>query len=454
MHTYYIENLGCSKNQVDAEQMADYLSMGNWKLLSSPEGAEVILINTCGFVESAREESIQVALEFRTAFPDVKILMSGCMAERYSKELMESMPEVDGFFGNKDLSQIERIMDRVIGGERFAVIPQLSSDDQPQQGVPYGEQERTALRRKNFFSFPRSAYVKLSEGCNHNCAYCAIPLIRGSLVSRPFHEVLSEIQSLIEDGIFEINLIAQDLASFGNDRGEPQFVTLLEEISKLQGDFWVRMLYIHPDNFPWDIIPVMKKDPRILPYFDIPIQHVDPAILAPMGRTGSTAIYGELVAKLREAFPKGAIRTTFLLGFPGENKETLESLVLALPEISFDWAGFFIYSPEEGTKAISLCDETAQEQSITIAKEYLPRLQEIQSEITTQRMATRVGDSIDLFVEEPIEGEDLSFGRTFFQAPEVDGCVVITSGDLTPGSVVSGKIINSSGPDLTAEVLS
>ncbi len=454
MHTYYIENLGCSKNQVDAEQMADYLAMGNWKLLSKPEGAEVILINTCGFVESAREESIQVALEFRTAFPEVKILMSGCMAERYSNELMESMPEVDGFFGNKDLSQIERIMERVIGGERFAVIPQLSPEDQPQKGVPNKSSEKTALRRKNFFSFPRSAYVKLSEGCSHNCAYCAIPLIRGPLVSRPFDEVLSEMQALIEDGIFEINLIAQDLASFGNDRGEPQFVTLLQEISKLKGDFWVRMLYIHPDNFPWEIIPIMENDPRILPYFDIPIQHVDPKILTPMGRTGSTTIYGELVEKLRKAFPKGAIRTTFLLGFPGENADTLETLAQALPEISFDWAGFFIYSPEEGTKAVSLSDTTTQQKSIAIAEEYLPRLQEIQSEITTQRMAHRIGDSVSLFVEEPIEGEDLSFGRTFFQAPEVDGCVVITSGDLTPGSVVSGNIINSSGPDLTAEVLS
>ncbi len=456
MNTFYIENLGCSKNQVDAEQMIAHLSVGSWKYLSTPEGADVIVINTCGFVESAREESIQVALGFREEYPEAKIVMSGCMAQRYSNELMESMPEVDAFFGNKDLVQIERVLNRVVQNERFALVPGdtrgVKGDSTNNTGQNNAGAD-IAIKRSTFFSFPKSAYVKLSEGCNHRCTYCAIPLIRGSLQSRSLESVLTEIKGLLADGVFEINLIAQDLASFGQDMGTPNFVRLLEEISKLEGNFWIRLLYIHPDNFPWDIIPIMQRDSRILPYFDIPIQHVSSTILPQMGRRGDGNSYGALVERLRKEFPHGAIRTTFLLGFPGESKETLEELASYVEKIGFDWAGFFIYSPEEGTKSIELSSKQEAQASIDVANAFLPRLQELQSGITTERMSQRVGRTVSALVEEPIEGEDLSFGRVPFQAPEVDGCTVLLKGDLEPGSVVEVKLTGSSGPDMSGEVL-
>ncbi len=434
--SFYIENLGCSKNQVDAEIMIASLIKKGWSFSDSPDDAACIIINTCGFIESAKKESIETTLSYRELYPGKKLLMAGCFAQRYGKDLQKELPEVDGVFGNRDPGRVPEIMDLLEGEEHALMIPSAGS---------------TYFERDKLLSFPGTAFVKISEGCSHGCSYCAIPLIRGALRSRPADEIVREIASLLEKGVIEINLIAQDLAAFGTDRGgRSEFSGLLKEISKLKGDFWIRLLYIYPDNFPFEILETIKDDPRFLPYFDVPFQHADGKVLEAMGRKGNKKKYLELLSKIREVLPDPVIRSTFMIGFPGEGRKEREELLSFIAEAQLDWAGFFVYSREENTKAYRMRNAFSHNMAVRAAEKFLPLLEKKQEDITVKRMERFAGMEMDILVEENVEGDPFSFGRGFLQAPEVDGSTVILTDRVKPGDVVRCRIVRSNGIDLEA----
>lgn len=434
--TFYIENLGCSKNQVDAEAIIAALGAAGWTYCSTPDGAELVIVNTCGFIKSAKEEAINTIFDYRGAYPDKKVLAAGCFAQRYNDELMNMIPELDGVFGNAAPSKIVDMVPGLMAGEKPVYVPETDME------MPL---------RQEFLNFKGSAFVKISEGCDNRCHFCAIPLIKGGLKSRSRDSVLQEIRDLIEKGVFEINLVAQDLANFGLDRGKRELKELLEEISALEGRFWLRLLYIHPDHFPLEILPLMKADPRILPYFDIPFQHADAGILKKMRRLGDRESYLKLVRRLREEFPDAVIRSSIMCGFPGENRASYNELRRFLTEAELDWVGFFSYSREEGTVAYDYRGSLGTRMAARKTRKQREGLEDLQSGITEKRMDRFVGKTMPLIVEEKVEGEELYLTRSSFQAPEIDGLVVLRTDEaLETGQVVNARIIRRNAVDLEA----
>ena len=438
--SFFLDQHGCAKNQVDGELLIGYLTAQGMTRTDNIEEADLIIVNSCGFIESAKTESINAVLEAKKAFPKAKLLLAGCLAERYADVFKTDLPEADGIFGNGDLSHIVQTVSLLLKGERPVVRP-------PQKGVCCGD-------RDFLLSYKGSAYVKITEGCNNCCTFCAIPLIRGSLRSRPVDDIVQEIKELIDKGTKEINLIGQDLAAYGCGKDDnvlldekngyeelfknlsaplvcssAQFSSflkvLLERISLLQGDFWLRLLYIHPDHFNADILPVMQKDKRIVPYFDIPFQSGSTEIIRKMNRKGSFLSYTHLVEHIRSVLPECCIRTTFLTGFPGESDEYAKETETFLLAIKPDWSGCFAYSKEEGTPAAKQKGQVAKK----TAQKRAHALEDLQEGITEEKLKARCGKTYTVLIEEIVQNETdsegLAIGRAWFQAPEVDGNVVV-----------------------------
>ena len=445
---FYLDQHGCAKNQTDGELIITYLENAGFKQTLNASEADFILVNSCGFINSAKQESIDAVYNIKAAYPKAKIILTGCLAERYSKLMFDSMPELDGVFGNGNLAKIADFMKqyKIESSERFMKT-------YPQVGI-------CSASRKSLLNFSGSAYVKITEGCSNHCSFCAIPLIRGEVRSRPVESVLQEIKELVERGIYEINLIGQDLAVFGLENKE-SLPYLLSKISELEGDFVVRLLYIHPDHFSKDIIKEIKKDKRFLHYFDIPFQTGDDDIIVAMNRVGPASEYIDTIRYIKSELPDAVIRTTFLTGFPGESDENAENTYNFLKEIRPDWSGCFTYSREEDTPAYSMKPRVPAK----VAKARAERLEQLQSTITEENLKKYVGITTDVLIEEIITNnkelsedsdEGLALGRAWFQAPEVDGCIVVRY-DLTqkkdvdaikPGNLVSVRILSVSGVDL------
>ncbi|MDT4761303.1 30S ribosomal protein S12 methylthiotransferase RimO [Sphaerochaeta sp. PS] len=443
MKKLYLENLGCSKNQVDAETMLNLLAEDDYIRTDDPTEADVMLVNTCGFIESAREQSIESFFSLHETNPQAKILLTGCMAQRYAQDLSEELLEASAIFGNRDLSKIREVVDRVVNGERVV------------ETYAYPPVKEEVYERNELLSFPGSAYLKISEGCNHRCSYCAIPLIRGSLRSRPMEMILEDARRLLDRGIRELNLIAQDLAAFGTDTGDgsSQFMELLKRLVALEGNFVLRLLYIHPDAFPPELPQFIVENPKVLPYFDIPFQHAATSVLRSMGRTGTKESYLALIESIRSTVPGAVIRSTILLGYPGEDAQAFAELQDFLKKAQLDWMGSFLYSREEGTKAFGLRGEKDHDKAHTVAAKYQKKLEALQQPITVSRLEQFVGKEYDVLIEEKIQEEDLAIGRIYSQAPEVDGLTVVMGRDLVPGSVVRCGIRAVKGLDLEAVVL-
>ena len=476
---FFIDQHGCAKNQVDGELLISLLRKRGWIQTFDAESADLIIVNSCGFIESAKIESITAVQSARQLYPNAKILLAGCLAERYAADLKDSLTEADGFFGNGDLPQIYKILPPLMEGKRPVLTP-------AQKGVCCGD-------RDLLLSFSGTAFVKITEGCNNRCSFCAIPIIRGELRSRKADEIVEEIRSLVRRGIYEINLIGQDLAAYGTGRDDDCFgdgrtplpvgtpgtedfedleggglplasetvttvsvlppsntksglARLLEMISEVEGTFAVRLLYIHPDHFNEDILPVMRKDSRFLHYFDIPFQNGDDGIIREMHRVGNRKMYGELISKIRSVFPDAAIRTTFMAGFPGETEEAFENTKSFLEEIQTDWSGCFSYSREDDTPARAFKNQVTKK----IRERRASVLVEIQAKITRERLKSRVGIECDVLIEEVLSRseenpeEGLAIGRAWFQAPEVDGSVVVRydrSAETEQNAVKSGRLV-------------
>ena len=338
---FWIDRHGCAKNDVDGEEIAARLDAAGHEFVDGPERADLVIVNTCGFIEDAKKESIGAVVALKAAYPDKRVLVAGCLSQRYASELAADLPEADGIVGNADLGAVLAAAEATLAGERPVVVPEAA----PSIGT---------VRRVRRFDFPGSAHVKATEGCSNFCSFCAIPLIRGRLRSRKVEDVLAECLDLLSQGVRELVLIGQDLGSYGRDLPVGSLPELLEALSAVQGDFRVRTLYIHPDNFPEGILPLMAADPRLVPYFDLPFQHGSERILKKMNRRGSAAGYLELIGRIRGLLPDAAIRSTFLVGFPGESDEDFALLRGFQDEARLDWVGSFAYSREEGTAAYGM----------------------------------------------------------------------------------------------------
>ncbi|MDD7160779.1 MAG: 30S ribosomal protein S12 methylthiotransferase RimO [Candidatus Ornithospirochaeta sp.] len=435
MKKIYVESLGCAKNQVDSEVLLSYAGEEGYVRVENPEEADVVVVNTCGFIESAKTESINTFFSLKERCPNAKMVMAGCLAQRYGHEM--ELEEADAIFGNHDLSLFPSVLKDIENDRREVTIPD------------YPDPDRERDDRVELLSFPRSAYLKISEGCNHCCSYCAIPIIRGSLRSRPFEKVVAEAERLIREGIYEINVIAQDLGAYGLDLyGRSRFTELMETLAHIEGDFVLRMLYIHPDTFPMDLIDLVAREEKILPYFDIPVQHADERILKAMRRSGSGDKYASLFAAIREKNSDAVIRTTLMLGFPGEDRAAFETLIAFIRKAQPDWMGSFTYSREEDTPAYSMRNKKEHDKAHKEALKWQKELEEVQSEITAKRLQRFVGKEYWALVEEKIEGEDLAIGRIYSEAPDVDGLTVIMGRDMKSGDKVRVGIRSVRGVDL------
>lgn len=458
---FFLDQHGCAKNQVDGELMISLLEKRGLVQTCDAADADFIIINSCGFIKSAKKESLDAVISARASYPNAKIILAGCLAERYAETFKDALPEADAVFGNGDISKIDSVVSRLERNERPVEVYK-------QQGVCCGE-------RKTLLGFKGSAFVKITEGCSNHCSFCAIPLIRGELRSRPAKDIVEEIKSLVSRGIVEINLIGQDLAAYGTGKDDDVFSDckdfalrggkkrsalslLLEEISRLDSDFRLRLLYIHPDHFNEDILPVMQKDKRILPYFDIPFQSGDDFVIRAMNRKGDAEKYKSLVKKIRTALPGAVLRTTFLTGFPGETEANAENSARFLEAIQSEWSGCFSYSREEDTPAYSYKNRVPQKTAEARAR----KLSEIQHEITRQKLLSYVGEELEVLVEETLEGDQgLAIGRAWFQAPDVDGNVVVrydrdddkANSSVQPGKLVRVKVTSSSDVDLDSVLL-
>jgi ribosomal protein S12 methylthiotransferase len=432
---YFLDPFGCVKNQVDAENMMAHLNKAGWESVPDAEPADLIIVNSCGFIESAKQESINAVLGWRKIYPEKKILLAGCLAQRYAKELPEILAEADGFLGIEDPAQIVQAASGLVKDASLAPPENIR--------LPIGE--------RPFLSLPGSAYVKISEGCDNCCSFCAIPIIRGSLASRTIPDILEECRALLNRGIAELCVIGQDIGSFGMETAASQLPELLNAISSLEGHFWVRLLYIHPDHFPMRILDIMEKDTRFLPYFDIPFQHASSKILSAMNRRGTAEKYLELLKTIRDRLPRAVIRSTFLLGFPGETEEDFSALLDFQEKARLDWLGCFTYSREEGTAAFSMKGRVPAK----MATKRKQIIEERQVPITEKNMDRFTGQTLDVLIEERIEGgnaADLWLGRLYCHAPEIDGAaVIVTDADqIKPqaGVLAQCRVIARRGFDL------
>ena len=436
MNTVGLVSLGCSKNRVDSEMLLGQLRAKGYRIVDDPAEAEIIIVNTCGFIQSAKEESIDTLLEMAEYKQTGKLkllLATGCLAQRYGEELREALGEADGFMGVADYTRI------------FEVIEQAQRGERP---IAIGEGDRFYKSDRVLTTPPYSAYVKISDGCDNRCTYCAIPLIRGRYRSRPYEDIVSECRELAGRGVTEITLIAQDTSRYGSDfEGRPLLLkNLLADVSAIEGVHWVRVLYCYPDTVNEELLDTIASLPKCARYLDLPLQHINDRLLRAMNRRGDSRMIRRLLDACRE---RGiVVRTTMIVGFPGETEEEFEELLDFVKQTRFDRLGAFTFSPEENTPAASMDGQIDEE----VKQERLDRLMLLQQEISTQRMQERVGETCEVLVEGYQHGR--YYGRSLLEAPEIDGKVLFTAQKkLHPGEYVPVRITASSEYDLIGEVI-
>jgi ribosomal protein S12 methylthiotransferase len=422
----HLVSLGCAKNLVDSERILGRLAAAGAVVGAEADEAEIILVNTCGFIDAAKEESIETVLgliDYKRAGPCEKLIVMGCLAQRYAAELRESMPEVDGVFGL---------------GEEEAIIKAC--------GLSGGGDEADRL----LLTAPHTAYLRISDGCDNQCAYCAIPLIRGAFRSRPYGEILAEAEQLVAAGAREINVIGQDTSSYGVDLyGEKRIHELLRDLAKIRKLKWLRLLYTHPAHFTDDLIQAYADIPKLCPYVDLPIQHLSDPILKRMGRKVTQTQVVDLIARMRAMIPNVAIRTTFIVGFPGETRAQFNEMLALVRELKFDHMGAFAYSREEGTRAARMKDRVSE----LTAKRRLHDLMAAQQAIAFEHNAAMIGQEMEVLVEGQAKGMDGSWiSRSRRQAPDVDSTTIIRGAKLKPGQFVTVRITDAEGYDLIAEM--
>ena len=433
-------SLGCSKNLVDSERMLYKIRERGYKLVTDPAKANVVVINTCGFIQSAKEEAIETILELAKLKEEgtiKKIVVTGCLAQRYKEEMAEEFKdEIDAVVGIGNNEDIIDIIDRVLANERV---------------VEFKDKLSLKLTGKRIIStLPFFTYLKIAEGCSNCCSYCAIPMIRGKFRSVPMEDVLSEAKWLVENGVTELNVVAQDSTRYGEDLyGKSKLPSLLKKLCAIEGVRWVRVLYCYPERITDELIETIASEPKIVKYLDIPIQHSDKDILKAMGRGGSEEELRVLFGKLREKIPGLVIRTTLITGFPGETEEQFNSMAEFIKEMEFDRLGCFPYSEEEGTKAADMPDQVDEEVRAHRA-EIIMQQQQLISE---RKNNEKIGKVLQAVVEGYDQWGECYFGRTQSDAPDIDGKIFFDSAQkLAVGQFVNVKVAEALDYDLMGEV--
>jgi ribosomal protein S12 methylthiotransferase len=435
-----VVTLGCEKNLVDSEIMSGLIHERGYTLTDNAEEATVIIVNTCGFIDAAKEESVNTILDMA----DLKqtgslkaLIVSGCLTQRYKEELMKEMPEIDGIVGTGDFHRISEIVDQALAGRKPIYV-----------GNPVFNYERALPRR---VTTPRyTAYVKIAEGCDNNCTFCSIPMMRGAFRSRSMESIMAEVENLAAQGVREISLIAQDSTNYGTDLYDRFMLpTLLNKVSEVPGIEWVRLHYAYPGFFTDELIETMASNPKICKYVDMPLQHSEDAILKRMRRPGRQRDARKLIAKIRDAMPEAALRTSIIVGFPGETEEDFERLKQFVRDVEFDRLGVFTYSKEDDTPAARLPDQVPDE-----VKEFRANtLMEIQREIASRRNGRRIGREIDVLIERYDGRNDVYVGRSQYDAPEIDGEVFVRGKNLALGRLAKVRVTHSFDFDLSGEAL-
>lgn len=433
-------SLGCPKNQVDAEHMLAMMDAEGWEIVDYVDGCDVVIVNTCGFIDDAKKEAIENILdmvELKKEGVISKIIVTGCLAQRYKEEIVKEIPEVDAVVGigaNGDIIKtVEEVMSGVDTIEKYP----------PQCELP--------LEGQRILTTPQYwAYLKIGEGCSNRCTYCTIPSIRGNMRSRSMENVIDEAKQLAELGVKELILIAQDTTSYGLDLyGELKLPELLNELCKIDSIEWIRLLYCYPDRITDELIETMKNQEKIVNYIDLPLQHADDKILKAMNRRGDQALIRSVISKLRAEIPDVVIRTTFIVGFPGEGEEEFETLAEFVNEIEFDRLGVFTFSPQEGTPAYDMDDQVEDDVKTRRGEVIM----QDQYSIMEEKNNEKIGKTYKVVVEDYDGYSDSYTGRTYMDAPEIDGLVKFTSRkDLDIGDFVDVEIFDIEDYDLIGEV--
>ena len=440
--TLYPISLGCPKNLVDTEIMLGHLNRRGWEVAGSPAEARVLLVNTCAFIAPATQEAIDTILELarhKESDPDKRLVVTGCLVSRYGEALPPLLPEVDLFVGVDDFPRLADLLAEV----GFFATPRLAA-----QGPRFDYLDP----QPRFAATPAHlAYLKIAEGCRHRCTFCTIPAIRGPFRSRPLETLLTEANHLAATGVKELNLIAQDTTAYGRDwGGRPGLPELLKGLAAIDGFTWIRLLYTHPAHITPELMETMAALPRVVPYLDVPIQHGHDEMLRRMGRGYTRQYVLELIARLRRTIPGLALRTTVLVGFPGETEAHFQALLELVEAVRFDHLGVFLYSPEEGTPASSFNDQVPRRTARSRAR----RLKALQARLVRQRLKALVGSVQPVLVEgvSP-ESEFLLSGRLATQAPEIDGQVYINAGEGRVGEIQPVRISRALPYDLVGEIV-
>ncbi|MBQ8525227.1 MAG: 30S ribosomal protein S12 methylthiotransferase RimO [Clostridia bacterium] len=432
-------SLGCAKNLTDTETMLGILDNAGYAITADPADAEIIVVNTCGFIDSAKEESINTLLEM-AQYKEGKcelLVAAGCLAQRYSGEIEEQLPEVDIIIGTSDYGSIAAILDEYYNkGEKQTLVGdpnRLVSDSLPR------------IR-----STPRySAYLKIADGCDNHCTYCIIPQLRGKFHSRDEESILAEARAMAAEGVKELILVAQDTAYYGMDSGTHRLPGLLRSLSEIDGIEWIRLQYCYPENITDGLVEEIASNPKVVKYLDMPLQHVSDNVLKRMGRRSRNEEIKELINKLRSAIPGLVIRTSLIVGFPGETEEDFETLLSFIGEYRLNKVGVFTYSPEEGTPACSYDGQIDEE----IAVQRRSRIMELQRDVSSALNAQAVGSTISVIIEGYDEDEFCYVGRSSTDTPEVDGIAYVYSEDeLEAGQIVAAVVIDYDEYDVICKI--
>lgn len=431
-----VVSLGCPKNLVDSETMLGLIHEENYEITNDPSEAEIIIVNTCGFIESAKEESINTILqmaEYKKSGSCKYIIVTGCLSQRYAEELFSELPEADAIAGVEVYDEIGSIIKRVINGERFIMLERSKPD------VIYTSKETFLPRILTTPSY--TAYLKIAEGCDNCCSYCAIPKIRGPYRSKPMEQVLKEAKALADNGVKELIVVAQDTTRYGEDLpgGKLLLADLLKELNKIESLKWIRVMYCYPNNFTDELIETFASLDKVCKYVDLPLQHASNRLLAAMNRYDTREEVETLLAKLRKRIPGIVIRTTFIVGFPGETDADFEELKEFVEQQRFENAGVFAYSQEEGTVAGAMPNQIPDE----IKQERYHELMALQAQISEEIHKDTEGQTLEVLVEGIEEdGSGLHYGRSYREAPDIDGLVFIENpGDIKPGCFVKVNIL-------------
>ncbi len=434
-------SLGCDKNLVDAEFMLGLLQKNGMEMTDDEYEADVIVVNSCCFINDAKEESINTILEMAEHKKDGKLkalIVTGCLAQRYRQEILTEIPEVDAILGTNSYEDIVEAVQKALEGNHYENFKSL-------EGLPEIQAKRSVTTGGHF------AYLKIAEGCNKRCTYCIIPYIRGNYRSVPMEQLVEQAKELAAGGVKELILVAQETTLYGVDLyGEKSLHRLLDELNKISGLFWIRIMYCYPEEIYEELIDAMIRNEKVCHYLDMPIQHANDAILKRMGRRTSRGDLERIIAHLRERIPDIALRTTLICGFPGETEESHEELMQFINDMEFDRLGAFTYSPEEGTPAFSFPDQIEEEQK----KDWQADVMELQEEVIFDKNETLKGRELFAFIEGKVSDENTYVGRTYRDAPDVDGYLFINTGEeLMTGDIVKVKVTGAYEYDLIGEIV-